>query len=324
MSVRWGIIGTGNIAHKFAEDFSEVHNGTLTAVSSRSEERAEKFAAEFSVPHNFDSVEEMLQSGVCDAVYIATPHTAHQRDSLFCLKHNTHVLCEKPAAVNATQLEEVQKAHKDSGLFYMEAYWTVFLPVIQKVIQWIHEDRIGKVNLIYANFGFNPPFDPKGRLFNLQLAGGALLDVGIYPCMFGNIIYDAAPQKISASAVIGSTGVDELTQFQLDYGDNRVLQGAASITHELDSRAVIYGKGGRIEIDDFWKSCRAKLITETGTDTFEDERKTTGYNFETEAVSRLISEGKTEHSIMTLDRSLRNMKTMDEMRRQIGLTYPAD
>lgn len=321
MSIRWGIIGPGHIAQKFAEDFSEVESGVLSAVSSRSIDRAREFAQKFNIPDYYDSVEEMLVSDVVDVVYVATPHTSHQRDTLFCLKNNTHVLCEKPITVNAAQLEEITALQKEKKLFCMEAYWTLFLPAVKKAMQWIKEDRIGKISLIQANFGFKAEFDPKGRLFNPQLAGGSLLDVGMYPCMFGNLFFDEKPSGVTASALPGSTGVDEMTMFQLEYSENRILQGCSSITHNLQNTAFIYGENGRIELDDFWMARRARLITESGTDHFEDERKTTGYNFEAEAVSTMIAEGKTEHEVLTLARSLENMQTMDEIRRQIGLRY---
>ncbi|MFW6366382.1 MAG: Gfo/Idh/MocA family protein, partial [Spirochaetota bacterium] len=205
MKIRWGIIGTGNIAHTFAGDLRESQKSELTAIASRSIDRAENFANEFGMPHFYDSVEQMLEEKVCDVVYIATPHSQHSRDMLFCLANGHHVLCEKPITVNASQLEEAIAEHASQQLFCMEAYWTLFLPAVAKARQWVQDGQIGELHLIQANFGKRFPYDPKGRLYNPQLAGGALLDIGIYPCMFGSLMFDSEAESVHAVGVIGST-----------------------------------------------------------------------------------------------------------------------
>src|SRR6267142_1942177 len=177
----WGIIGPGKIAKKFATALSMVEGATLRAVASRDAGRAAGFAQEYGAAVGYASYEELVADGAVDAVYIATPHGFHAEHALLCLRHGKAVLCEKPMALSARQVSAMIAASEESGAFLMEAMWTRFIPLMGSLMELIGSGAIGEVKYIRADFGFLAPFNPEGRLYNMRLGGGSLLDIGIYP-----------------------------------------------------------------------------------------------------------------------------------------------
>ncbi|MGB7784631.1 MAG: Gfo/Idh/MocA family oxidoreductase, partial [Salinimicrobium sp.] len=209
--IKWGIIGPGQIARKFARSLQEVDDAQLYAVASRTLERAEAFAEETGAAKAFGSYEEMLMDAEVDVVYIATPHVFHKEHTLLSLKHGKPVLCEKPFAINRAQVKEMISNAKEKRVFLMEAMWTPFLPHIIYLREVLSSGKYGKVKRLTADFGFAAAFDKNGRLFKKSLGGGSLLDIGIYP-IFLALHTLGKPEKISAKAQMSSTNVDEVCE----------------------------------------------------------------------------------------------------------------
>jgi len=322
MSIQWGIIGTGFIAGKFAEDYRFVNEGQIMAVASRSKDRADAFAKKHQIPRAYGDYDQLLKDPDIDVVYIATPHSEHYSNTMSALNQGKAVLCEKPAAVNARQLKEMIERASEGNLLFMEAMWTSFLPAIQQARKWIDEDIIGRVRMIQANFGAHSQTRPGHRLYNPNLAGGALLDIGIYPLVFANTMAGSEPRDIYCLASFTETQVDETTSMLMKYKNGALAQLNCSIKHTTNHTGLIYGTKGHIEIPDFWRASRATLKTDTKTIEWCDKRESTGYNYQTDEMNRLLMGHKKQSTIMPPEWSLRNMEMLDEMRRQIGLTYP--
>lgn len=320
--INWGVVGTGNIAHKLASDMQFVEDGRLFAVASRSHERADIFAAEFEIPKAYGSYQELAADPDVDAVYIATPHQDHYPSTLLMLRNKKAVLCEKPLAVNKEQALEMIRVAKENKVLLLDALWSVFLPGMQKVREWISKGYIGELKLITSEFGFTTEVDLDGRLYNPELAGGALLDIGIYTILLPFWIYQDKPKKIQASAVMTETGVDEQTTLNMSFVENRSALAVSGIQTPLRNTSFIYGSKGYIELPEWWKAQKVILRTGDKEDIFEDKRQSWGYDFETREVNKLIKEGKTESSIVSYEKSIQLMEILDEVRFQIGLKYP--
>ncbi|MDN4071398.1 Gfo/Idh/MocA family oxidoreductase [Paenibacillus vini] len=321
--IKWGIMGTGWIAEKFAEDLAHVGNGEGLAAGSRTKESAAKFAEKFGLPRAYGSYEELVNDPDVDAIYVATPHPYHRDNVLTALNAGKAVLCEKPFTVNSAELEQLISSAKQQNLFLMEAMWTRFLPPIVQVRKWLEEGRIGEVKLVKAEFGFRSDWNPQGRLLNPQLGGGALLDAGIYPVSFASMIFGTEPEKVWSSADIGETGVDEKFSILLDYGKGRTATLNGAVRLDLTNDAYIHGTEGTIHIPSFLNATEAVLrVTGQEEEKFTDGRLSTGYSFEAEEVGRCLLEGLTESPAITLDESLGILKLLDAIRAQWGLKYP--
>jgi predicted dehydrogenase len=322
--IRWAILGAGRIAHKFAQDIKVVDNAELVAVAASDKQRASTFAAEYQLPLVFN-YEELYMSNEVDAVYIATTHNFHFQQSMECLNHGKAVLCEKPVTINDAQFKQLVRTSMEKNLFLMEALWTFFLPALQKAKQWIDEDRIGAVRLIQADFGFQMEFNPSGRLYNRELAGGSLLDLGIYPIAFSYFFMGRKPVNVIASGRIGSTGVDETTAMILDYGDVTASLFSSMIVRTRNT-GYIFGEKGYIEIPDFYKASTASLYSTEKEllESFDDSRQTFGYNYEIQDATNALLAGKKHSDIATHQVSIDLQEIMTEIRRQIGLKYPGE
>lgn len=322
-NIKWGIIGVGRIAEKFATDLKAVKNAQLHAVASSSSlERAKDFAERYDAPYFYDSYENIFQTPDLDAIYIATPHTLHAENTILCLKHKVPVLCEKPFAMNLKQVQKMVEAARENDTFLMEAMWTRFIPAIQKTLDLIAEGRIGKVRNVQADFGFNAPFLPEKRLLNPNLGGGALLDIGIYPAYLSLLLL-GYPSAIQAISNFGETGIDETTSFVLGYKNEATANLSCTLKARTLTEALIYGENGYIHIEG--RFMEAKRITLFETDKkpvkFNFPRKTFGYNFEIEEVSNCVREGKKESSKMPLSMSVKLISLLDEIRQKAGIIY---
>jgi dihydrodiol dehydrogenase / D-xylose 1-dehydrogenase (NADP) len=322
---KWGILGTGWIASQFARDLAYAADAELVAVGSRTKESANKFAEEFAVPRAWGSYEELANDSGVDAIYVATPHPAHRENVMTCLRAGKAVLCEKPFTVNSKETEEMIACARENNVFLMEAMWTRFLPAIRQVRQWLSEQRIGEVRLVEADFGFRADINPEGRLFNLHLGGGSLLDAGIYPVSFASMILGARPAKILSTAHIGETGVDEQFTAIFEYESGSAASLSGAIRLGLTNEAFIFGTKGHIHIPSFLAAKSASLyVNGQDAETFTDDRESLGYAFETEEVGRCLRAGLKESEIMPLEESLQIMQLMDDMREQWGLRYPSE
>jgi len=314
---KWGILGTGNIAHRFAKGLSVISDAELIAVGSRSSERADKFASEFHIPHRHGSYFGLANDPDVDVVYVATPHPFHREHSILCLRAGKAVLCEKPLAINAQEAREMVECARESGQFLMEAMWTRFLPVIVKVREWLADGAIGEVRMLTADFGFRSGWNPEGRLLNPKLAGGALLDVGIYTVAMASMVFSGPPSRIVSMVHVGETGVDEQSAMILGYDAGQLALLSCAVRTSTPQEARIMGTEGSIHIPNFWHATSAKLYA-AGKDAAQVDMpfEGNGYNYEAVEVMRCLRAGKLESDIMPLDESLSIMATMDQIRAQ--------
>lgn len=331
MAIRWGIAGPGRIAEKFAAalDQCDSKTGYLAAAASTSLDRALKFAAgQKRDLKSYGSYTELAADPDIDAVYISNLHVGHARISEMMLNSGKSVLCEKPLALNLSEVERMQKAALNNNAFLMEAMWTRFLPAIAKVRKWLQEGRIGRVMNVSAPFSEKFPDDPGSRIFDINLGGGGLLDIGVYPVSMAQMVFGGYPEKILSQAVIGPTGVDEMSSVILDYGSLKHAQLTITTKCRLDNRLIITGDMGRIEVPDFVFADKAYLYENSidhvaRTHVFTDELKA-DFSHEIKAAMECISEGKLECPIMSWEDSRKVMSVMDELRRQWGLVYPQE
>ena len=324
-TINWGIVAPGHIAHKFADDLIKVKKARLHAVASRSLERAQAYAKKYKAPHAYGSYEEMTQCPDLDVVYIASPHSGHHEHSLLFLKNNIPVLCEKPMAINSKQVAEMVAVSRKNNTFFMEAIWTRFIPVFEKVMELVEQGAIGDINTIRADFGFKAKFDPKGRLFNPNLGGGSLLDVGLYP-VYAATQFFGKPLRIQASAIKGATGTDNTCAMIFEYPNNRLAILDCSVTNNTETVAVLYGEKGKIEIHGRFHEGEHATLSVDGKEDEEIYVPKTGWGYfhEIMAVNECLREGKTECDKLPLDFSILLMETLDGVRQVAGIVYPMD
>ena len=320
--IRWAILGAGRIANSFTKDFPLMYNADLVAVAASDRERAKKFATQYNIPQAL-SYDELYASKEIDAVYIATTHNFHFEQALKCLQNGKAVLCEKPVTVNDKEFKVLMELSKNKKLFFMEAIWTYFLPAIFKARQWMDEGKIGKLKVIQADFAFAMEKILEGRLYNPMLAGGSLLDLGIYPIALAYYFTNKEPLKITATATMTSTGVDESVAMNFQYGDVIALLFSSVITR-MTNVCRIYGESGYIEIPDFWKASGCKLYDKDYNliDSFNDNREAHGFIYEMQHANEMIMAGEYESPVLPHSRSNAIQETMKEIRNQIGLKYP--
>lgn len=321
--IRWGILGTGYIARKFAEGLIHVENAELYAVASRNLSTAKAFAKDFQDIKYFSSYEELAACPEIDVVYIATPHNSHCSNTIMCLENGKNVLCEKPFAVNKHEVEKMIDVAKRNNLFLMEAFWTRFLPHMLKIKELIDNDTIGSITLLKSDIGFYREFDNSSRLFNKELIGGSLLDIGIYP-LFLSLFLLGKPLTIQATAALGPTGVDHSCAFNLNYPDTTLAILCSSLVANTETITEIHGSKGMIKIDSLW-FCpnNFTLNLHNGTQQrFEIEHKGNGYNYEAQEVTNCLLANKKESNIFSLNDSLLLIETLDSIRKNINLSYP--
>ncbi len=324
-SFKWGIMGCGNIAGQFATSLKTVSGAILYAVASRSVEKANEFGRKYNAVKSYGSYELLVQDPEVDAIYIATPHNLHFENAMMCLKHKKAILCEKPLTVNAIESRKLIEEAKRQKTFLMEAFWTRFLPSTLKLNQLLQEGIIGKCRLLQADFGYDMPFDASHRSYNPDLAGGALLDVGIYPINFAQMIFREDPLEISSASVPSSTGVDQQSAYIFKYPSGSLAVMNSAVNVETQHNAWIYGSEGYIHMPDFFHATKIHIQRKDGvTDTINLPFESTGYGYEALEVMNCINSGKTESSIMPLSESQKIMQLMDTIRDQWGLKYPGE
>jgi predicted dehydrogenase len=317
-------MGAGSIAGKFATGLTATDTGVLTAIGSRSQEKADAFAEAHDIPHRHGSYADLVHDPDVDAIYIATPHPMHRPNTLLALDAGKAVLCEKPFTVNAAQAREVVATAREKNLFCMEAMWSRFLPSIRKAVELIGNGAIGEVRMIQADFGFRTVVNPQARLFNPDLAGGGLLDVGIYPLSLSAMIL-GAPQAVTGFAEMGETGVDEQAAFVVKFPGDTLALCATGVRTSTPHEATIIGADGWIRLTSPWWSGSDIVLTSGGqSETIAVEKVGNGYNYQAEEVARCIAAGKIESEIMPLDESIVLIETLDELRAQWGLKYPME
>lgn len=322
---RWGILGTGAIAAKFAAGVAALADQEVIAVGSRTQASADRFADRFDILRRHASYESLVADPYVDAIYVATPHSFHRDNTLLALRHGKHVLCEKPFAINATQAQEMVDAARRAGLFLMEAMWTRFLPIMVETRRLIAEGAIGNVQMIQADFGFRAAFNPASRLFDPALGGGALLDVGVYPISLASMVL-GQPDRIAAVATLGATGIDENTGILLGFPGGAVAVLSTSVRANTPQEATLLGDTGSIRIHSPWWVGDTLTLQSAFGEPEQIRRPylANGYSHEAIEVAACVRDGKLESDIMPLDESVRIMAIMDEIRGQIGMKYPME
>lgn len=320
--IRWGIVGPGHIAHSFAKDLKLVEDGELTAVASRSLDRANEFADEYGAEHRFGSYRELFESDVVDVLYIATPHTSHCELTIEALNHGKAVLCEKPMGIDADQVKKMIVAAKKNGVFLMEALWSRFNPSIVKVKELIEDGKIGDVAYLNANFGFyGLDRNEDGRLLNPDLAGGSLLDIGIYPIFLAYLIL-GKPDNIEAVSLFHKTGVEIQTSMIFEYLHAQATL-ASGLRSNMQMRAEISGSKGSAFLHDRWHETQGySLEIDENMEDFDLPTKGKGYSHEIEEVHDCLRKGKLQSEKWTLQNSLDLVNLLDEVRSITGTTFP--
>ncbi len=325
--IRWGVLGCGGIARKFVVSARASASAEIRAAASQTPGKAAAFARSHEIEYSHDSYAALLQDPKIDAVYVANTHNFHHETVLEALQAGKAVLCEKPLAINARQAREMVALARARKLFLMEAMWTRFLPAVAQMRAWIAEGRIGEPRAVQANFGINRSFPPEHRMVNPNLAGGVLLDLGIYPLSMASMIAGgAAPQAIHSVSKMGPTGVDIEDAILLAYPNHLHAQLRCGIESDLPSAALVAGQGGTISLPSIFIAARSvELSTPTETITrhfpFPDLE---GFRFEIDSVCQCLQIGLTESPIMPLDETIAIAATMDALRKQWGLAYKGE
>ncbi len=327
-TIRWGILGCGKIARKFASDLTLVNNAKLSAVAARSAETATDFAKEFNASKAYGSYQELVVDSDVDVIYVATPHAMHYEHVLLCLHQKKAVLCEKAFAINSTQAKEMIALARSQNVFLMEAFWTRFLPHYLKMKELIHKQKIGTIQYIHAEFGFKPAEPIAPRIYDLNLGGGSLLDIGVYPIF---LILDllGVPDEIFAHGTFAPTGADEQCAMQFRYRSGATAQLFSSFQSHLATGADIVGDRGRLRLTHRFHGPTTQLEFYSSTvDTREvipfEPAKGFGYEYEAQHVTDCLIQGLRESPLRKLNDTFLLMETLDRIREEIGLRYPAD
>ncbi|MGP0031618.1 MAG: Gfo/Idh/MocA family protein [Acidimicrobiales bacterium] len=322
--IRWGVVGPGAIAGGFADAMQLVEGGEIVAVASRSAERAEAFGDRFAIPLRYGDYGAMADDPSVDAVYVATPQSRHDVDTLAFLRAGKHVLCEKPFALNARQARRMAEEARGRGLFLMEAIWSRFLPAYRALVDVVGAGRIGEPLLVEADFGFRRPMDPQHRLFRPDLGGGGLLDLGIYPLQLCSLLL-GYPEHAVAEGVIGETGVDEQVAAVLRHPGGTLGVIKAGLRVGMTCTARVSGSEGCVDIPALMHCPDAITVaSSSGVERIDASYEGNGLRFQVDEVHRCLAAGETESPVMPLDESIVLASTLDAIRAQIGLVFPGE
>lgn len=317
--LKWGILGPGNIARDFAQALNRV-NGEVYAVASRNKERAEKFARENNVKKAYGSYDEIIKDKDIDVVYIATPHSNHYEYIIKSLNNNKHVLCEKAITVNEKELEEALKIAREKNLVLEEAMTLFHMPLYEKVIKKINKEDLGKVNMVQVSFGSFKEYDENNRFFNLDLAGGALLDIGTYALSFARYFLSSMPEEILSTVKKAKTGVDEESGIILKTKEDEIATISLAFRSKMPKRGIVSCDNGFITIDNFPRANKATInYLDGAVEVIECGEEEKALDYEVIFMEERIKENKESNSIdLTYDVT----KIMNKVRKDWGIVYP--
>ncbi|GGZ70699.1 Gfo/Idh/MocA family protein [Streptomyces echinoruber] len=326
--VRWGVLATGGIAAAFAADLVDLPDAELVAVASRTREAARAFAERFGVPRAYGDWEALARDEDIDVVYVATPHAAHRAAAGLCLEAGRNVLCEKPFTLNVRQAEELVALAREHGRFLMEAMWMYCNPLVRRLKALVDDGAIGEVRTVHADFGLSGPFPPAHRLRDPALGGGALLDLGVYPVAFAQLLL-GEPTDVTARAVLSPEGVDVQTGALLSWESGALASVHCSIVGGTATTASVTGSEGRIDVpsgffhpDRFVLHRDGREPQEFAADPADGPR--TSLRHEAREVMRALRAGETESPLVPLEGTLAVMRTLDAIRDRVGVRYPGE
>ncbi len=319
-NIRWGIIGLGKIANKFATDLASIETAELVAVASRNIQNANNFAEKYNAKKAYSSYEELAKDTNVDAVYIATPHSFHKEHAILCLQNKKAVLCEKPFAMNLSEVTEMIQVAKENNVLLMEALWSFFLPHFTYVLDIVKSEKFGKLKSLEADFGFHTPYNTDSRLFKKDLGGGSLLDIGIYP-IFAALATLGEPDAIHAKATFFENGADASCDMVFQYKNAKATL-KSTLLEETPSVAILKFDKAIVKLNkQFHQSSSITVIQNNKEEIINFDFKTIGYNYEIEHFNNLLRAGGKESNIMTFEFSKNLINTLDKVREIIGLTY---
>lgn len=320
--IRWGIIGPGKIAQKFANDLLQVYDTELTAVASRSIERAKLFADKYQIPQVFDDYEQLFVSNAVDVLYIATPHTFHKDLAIKAMKAGKHVLCEKPMGVNADEVNEMITVAKAQKVFLMEALWSRFNPTIKRIKEITESGKIGELKYINADFAFYALDRSKeSRLFNLDLGGGSILDIGIYPVFLAYFLL-GKPKKIKAISNFNEIGTEIQTSVIFQYKNAQAILNS-SLANDSRMSAEISGTMGSITLKPrFHETDGYCLKIQDKSEKIELPKVGNGYTHEILEVNKCFKENRLESSLWSHKNSMELITLLDKIREKGGVRFP--
>lgn len=322
--LRWGILGAGFIAGTFVNAVTKHTRSTVTAVGSRSVAKASVFAAKYGIPTAHGSYAALVADPAVEAVYVATPHNFHLRHALLAIEAGKPVLVEKPLAVSAAQARAFAGAAASGGVFAMEAMWTRFLPHMQRLRDLIAAGDLGDILHVHAEYAEAFPFDPYHRLYDPALAGGALLDLGVYPLA---LVHDllGRPQQVAVVGSLTETSVDGQVTLALHHGGRRQASVNTSLWALSGISASVLGTAGRVTFDGpFLRPTTLRLHRRDGTTYEFDGSVPNGFQFEVAEVARCVAAGQTESTTLPLDDSIAVLEVVDVARRRLGVRYPGE
>ncbi|GAA1734828.1 Gfo/Idh/MocA family oxidoreductase [Microbacterium paludicola] len=324
-ALRWGILATGGIAHAFASDL-QTAGLDLVAVGSRSQASADAFAAEFDIPRAHGSYADLAADPDVDIIYVSTPHPMHAENARLALEAGKHALVEKSFTVNRAEAQGLRDLAADKGLLVMEAMWTRYLPHMVRVREIIDAGTLGEIRTVFADHTQKITDDPSHRLNALPLGGGALLDLGIYPISF---VWDilGAPTTVQAAARLGDTGADAEVATLMTHASGALSTTVSSSRGSGPNTAHIVGTEARIDIDRVWYSPTSFTVTAPDgsiLERYESHVEGRGMQYQALAAERFVAEGTLEGRELPIDESVAIMGTLDDIRRQIGVSYPSE
>lgn len=320
-ALRWGVLSTGVIARNFAVTAKAMGDEViLHAVASRSMEKAAAFADEFGIEKRYDSYEALAADPDVDIVYVATPHSRHYEDMKQLIAAGKNILCEKSFTVNAMQAQEIYELAKKKGVFVMEAFWTKLIPLYREVEAWIASGAIGEIRALTAQYGYTTARE--ARKFDAQLAGGTLLDIGVYAIGFACMMMGYSFDDVQSQLIMNEQKTDAVDAILLRRG-GAVAQLTCAIGSYMPLHAAVYGTKGRIDIPEFKNPQSAALYVD-GQEPVIINRPfdVNGFEYEIREAMACVREGKLESSLMTAEQSIAVMRMMDEIRRQNGMRFP--
>ncbi|WP_202528087.1 Gfo/Idh/MocA family oxidoreductase [Streptomyces sp. SID5770] len=325
-TVRWGILATGGIAERFTTDLLTLDDAEVVAVASRSEAPAKAFAERFGIPRAYGEWAGLFADGDVDVVYVATPHHAHRTAAGLALEAGKAVLCEKALTLNAREAAELVGLARDRGLFLMEAMWMYCNPLIRRIAELVRDGAVGEVRTVQADFGLAGPFGADHRLRDPETGGGALLDLGVYPVSFAQLLL-GEPDSVQAHALLSPEGVDLNTAMLLGWsGTGASALLSCSIAADTPLTASVTGSLGRIDVPRGFFFPERFTLHRNGAEPEEFVAEADPHSFRHEAaeVMRCLRAGERESPLVPLDGSLAVMRTLDAVRNRIGVRYPGE